>query len=164
MSRAATLAQPIDPGFVSAFCQPSRVFAEDELLPESPVYCPREDFYSIKKSSKCSVYTLQIVRSLRNLINSMIEENTTGIFNYDVFRLEMLSLPSASVRTSPEKIRGDYIYECVRIVATMLIHCIDTRTSFVHLPTHFVIALKLSLQKTDFGGYWGTSKYKSIFP
>lgn len=154
MSRAATLAQPIAPEFIFAFCQSSRAFSEAEFLPESPVYCPRDDFYTIKKSSKCSVYTLQMVRNLKNLVDSMIEENI--IFDYDAFRNEMLLLPSASAKTSPEKIRGDYIYESVRLVGCMLIHCVDTRTSFIHVPSHLVVALKLALQKTDIGGCWGT--------
>lgn len=157
MSRAATFAQPPNEEFVAGFCQPSRVFAPDEFLPESPVYCPRSDFYTIKKSPKCSLYTLRILRGLKNLIDSMIEEEEDARFDYERFRVDMLSLPSASVRTSPEQVRGDYLYESTRIVATMFIHCLDTYTSLVHIPTTFVLALKLALQKTDIGGHWGST-------
>ena len=195
MSRAATLAQPIDPTFIFAFCQYSHAYSNDEFLPESPLFCPRSDFYTIKKSNKCSVYTLQILRGLKNLIDWMIEvppaspptpettpeptfspnsqtsspitlstlnssppTPTTAPFNYTIFRSEMLSLPSASLKTSPEQVRGDYIYECLRIIANIFVYCVDMRCSFVHVPERFVLALKLALQKTDIGGYWGSSK------
>ena len=190
MSRAATLAQPIDPSFISAFCQPSRPFSPLEFLPESPVYCPRGDFYTITKSSKCTSYTLAVLYGLKNLVDYLIEEPNPGTadadadvpvsvdgngygrvvpgFSYDTCRAETLALPSAAVARGtappPEKVRGDYIYECLRIVATMLIYCVDMHVSLAHLPERFVIELKLALQKTDLGGYWGSSESLPSIP
>jgi hypothetical protein len=137
---------------VVAFCQPSRIISDAEFLPESPLYCPRRDFYSVSKSPKCSDHTLRILRGVRRLVDSIVDNHVE--FDYETIRTDLVGMPSATTATQ-KQVYGDYIYESCRLAALAMIEAIDARTPFVNIGIPIVDRLKSALQKTDIGHYWG---------
>jgi hypothetical protein len=151
-SRAATVGIPIGETWIAAFCQPTNVLSDEEFLPESPLYCPRYDFHSVRKSPLCSQQTLQLLRSARALVDSVLDDSQRN--GYEIARNNLVNMPSAT-ECSQETVYRDYIYESCRLAALLMITALDDRVGFGKLDTPLVGQLKESMQKTDIGSYWG---------
>jgi hypothetical protein len=153
-TRSATLGLPLGPEWVMAFCQSNRVMTDSEFVLESPLYCPREDFYSVRKHPKCSVQTLQVLRWMRYLIDAVTDHNSAPNAEYASVRASLIAMPS--VTTAVDKFSRDYIFESCRLASMIMITALDTGTPFVDLNGSLGEELKLALEKTDIGGYWGS--------
>jgi len=145
--RCATKAIPVLDICVSTYCQPLQTISDLEFLPESPLFCPRPNFYTLPRCSRCSSHTLRILRSARKLVDSMVEDNID--VDYEKTRADLLSMP-------PVTTGGDYIYESCRLAALLMIQANDAQIPFAKLEVPLIKQLKSALQKTDIGDFWGT--------
>lgn len=140
---------------------PTRPISDSEFIPESPLFCPRADFYSIGTSPGCNEDTLQLLRVVRDLIQiksvmdstKLEERQQTLLIRYGEIKSALTALISA---TSTNNACGIAEYECCRQAASMMMAAIDTSTPFQALDTSLIEKLMSALQKTDIGNCWGS--------
>lgn len=116
-------------------------------LPESPLYSPREQMYSVITDPACSVHTYKLLCDVRDLTDVFLvySDNLAAIVNeddhnrlrtlavdYDVnvaqFRTKLASMPSAHVSGLPTT--DDWIYEACRLTALIYMSAIITCVPF----------------------------------
>jgi hypothetical protein len=158
--RSATACIPIEGYLLARFGQISRPISDSDFIPESPLYCPRNDFHSIRNTRYCHEGTLCILRATKRLIGTTLATDTTlgeereaDLGRYETAKSGLTILLSAT--SSRGSMHGDYVYECCRLAAVMMMRAIDTTTPFRDLHTDMVSELKAAMQKTDIGNTWG---------
>ncbi|KAF2443475.1 hypothetical protein P171DRAFT_495244 [Karstenula rhodostoma CBS 690.94] len=116
-------------------------------LPESPLYSPREQMYSVVTDPACSVHTYKLLCDVRDLTDVFLaySDNLATIVNeddhsrlrtlsadYDAavaqFRTRLASMPSAYTPGLPTT--NDWIYEACRLTALMYMAAIITCVPF----------------------------------
>lgn len=116
---------------------------DQTALPESPLYCPRQTYFTIPKDPRCSQPTLEILTDMKELTQIFVTRNTAlniiqDIDATDVTRLSspdddyeatlndtrtrVLLLPSAHLPGTP--VSGDWVYEACRIAALIYTNAI----------------------------------------
>lgn len=153
-TRSATLGLPLGPEWVVTFCQSQGAISDSEFVLESPLYCPRDDFYSVRKHPKCSAQTLQVLRGMRYLIDTVTDPTSATNAEYASIKAGLISLPS--VTTVVENVSRDYIFESCRLASMIMITALDNGTPFFDLNDSLGEKLKLALERTDIGSYWGS--------
>lgn len=129
------------------FQAPDLIVDDSAVLPESPLYCPREHMCSVVADPACSASTYHLLCTVRDLtdlflayssdVASILEDGHAFeqdrlqylSTDYDVkvaqFRTKLASMPSASVPGLPTT--NDWIYEACRITgwihASAIITC-----------------------------------------
>ncbi|KZM25172.1 hypothetical protein ST47_g3671 [Ascochyta rabiei] len=139
-----------------ACCQHCDIFCESEVLPpfrervptsfapfesktavpESPLFCPRYNYFTIANDAYCSSSALELLCDMRDLTNLFLKHNAALNATYDVdamdiehlhpipddyearvleIQMRMASRPSA--HTPGVLVSGDWIYEACRITA-----------------------------------------------
>jgi hypothetical protein len=119
-------------------------------IPESPLFCPRDEFFTIAKDPNCSEFTYDLLCDMRDLtdlfiahnrsLNTVLEVETDddidhvgpSILDYDVqvaeIRARLASLPSAYTPGLP--VTNDWIYESCRIASIIYASAIIMRVPF----------------------------------
>lgn len=116
-------------------------------LPESPLYSPREQMYSVVTDPACSKHTYDMLCDVRDLTDvflaysddlaTVVDEDEhdrlrTLLATYDTkvaeFRTKLASMPSASTPGLPTT--NDWIYEACRITALIYVSAIITCVPF----------------------------------
>jgi len=133
------------------FCQAPRITTDRAVLPESPLCCPRGDFYSVCNSQRCTSLTLKILSGVRHLVHLLVDDCNT--FDYETIRTGLLSMPS-TITASEVGFLIDYYYESCRLAALLMIEAIDSKTSYANLGAPLVDQIKSALQRQTLD-YWG---------
>jgi hypothetical protein len=131
--------------------EPSRYAPIEEwaALPESPLFCPRTEFFTILRTPRCSETTYELLCDMRDLtdlviahhagldtvIDMDVEEDSTrvgpSLEDYDAqmtsIRTRLAALPSAYTPGLPTT--NDWLYEACRIAAI-----IYTGAILSHIP------------------------------
>lgn len=116
----------------------SALVSAETALPESPLYCPRDNFVTIPEDARCSSSTLGLLSDMRDLTNIFVAHNTklNRVHDIDAVDIERLSPPDEayeatvcairtrlahmpSAHTSGISVSGDWVYEACRIAATI---------------------------------------------
>lgn len=93
-------------------------------LPESPIFCPRSEWKTIPRSSKCTPKALELLRDIRMMIDWLLHETRTSRRN----SLTLMNLykriidptqypPVSEIRKSRLLTQHDYKYEAIRIAS-----------------------------------------------
>ena len=155
--QSALNSSPVPSHLLAAFGQLPGPISTVEHINESPLYCPRKDFFSVKTSSLCSESTLHILQATRSLIDATIRINAlpnerrsecAQEFQLLKSQLEGLLKPSKDMQV-------DYVNESCRLTAEAVSRAVNTNTSFQDLDGDIGEKLKSALQKTDIGFLWG---------
>ena len=118
-----TQPKPIYLGYCKPF--PHHATSYSQPIPESPLFCPRRDFETIKNSTRCAKHTLDLLTAVRDMTNLFLNNGSTTSTAQKDQQLNLhlhciLSLPSFthySRATSP--VYGDWTYEACRIAAVI---------------------------------------------
>lgn len=116
-------------------------------MPESPLFCPRKNYFSFIKDPSCSEYTYDLLCDMRDLTDIFIAHNTgldtvldveshtdasrlgPSLIDYKAkvawIRAKVASLPSAYMPHLP--VTNDWIYEACRIAAIIYTSAIVMR-------------------------------------
>ncbi|OAG01714.1 uncharacterized protein CC84DRAFT_1221199 [Paraphaeosphaeria sporulosa] len=116
-------------------------------LPESPLYSPREQMYSVVTDPACSKHTYNLLCDVRDLTDVFLDYNDnlativdehdhnrlrTLSVDYDLkvaqFRTKLASMPSAYTPGLPTS--NDWIYEACRITALIYMSALITGVPF----------------------------------
>lgn len=125
------------------------ILLDDSTIPESPLFCLRADFTTIANDSRCSPFTCDLLRDMRDLTNLFIahesalevqrrvsEVDAAYAKDSDVeysskvtaIRKRLTRLPSAHVSNLPTF--NDWVYEACRITALIYAASIILRLPF----------------------------------
>lgn len=107
-------------------------------IPESPLFCPRDDFETIKRSPRCFKHTLDLlcdVRDMTELFLDTASSLTTSQGRRKEEQLKLLfhkirSLPSSTQLRANNTTSGDWTYEACRIAAVIQATAIIKRIPF----------------------------------
>lgn len=130
--------------------------------PESPFFCPREDFVTLAKSRFCRFTTLQLLRDTRDLVQTVeweVQSATHDKAHILTKRLylrdKILYLPTA--KDPGHDITNDYIYESCRIASLIIVRVIDTSLPIIEAVkgTDLPVLIKAALKRTDIVNAWG---------
>jgi len=69
-------------------------------VPESPLWCPHEHYVTLKRSTRCSQLTLQLVEDVRHIIDGFLDEVSSNIAMNASFAC-VLRLPSRRSHGNP---------------------------------------------------------------
>ncbi|KAF2652864.1 hypothetical protein K491DRAFT_560157, partial [Lophiostoma macrostomum CBS 122681] len=60
----------------SDFCasNSTRAYPNTAIIPESPLFCPREDFRTVERSSRCAPRTLDLLKDIRMMMDLFLHE------------------------------------------------------------------------------------------
>lgn len=132
--------------------EPSKYVLIEEFaaIPESPLFCPRAEFYTILRDPRCSEYTYELLCDMRDLTRLFIDHNADlntvlelkveeditrlgpSFTDYEAkvagIRARLASLPSAYTPGHPAT--NDWLYESCRIAAIIYAGAIIMRTTF----------------------------------
>ncbi len=146
-----------------------RPLPASESIPESPLYCPRSEFFTIVRSRRCSEQIYDILCDMRDVTALSVQLAETSFFG----PREATPLPASSAASVCRRaiirpsaalggtaVSNDWVYESCRLAA--LIHCrlflhripsADTRA----FPPLFRLGQNLcsALARTDTGDCWG---------
>lgn len=93
-------------------------------IPESPIYSPRDSFYTLKRSAKCKPRTLDLLNDIRTMIGFFLQEtkfsrrNSNSLVN--LYTRITSEYPSVSqLRKTNVLTEDDWKYEAVRITAVV---------------------------------------------
>jgi hypothetical protein len=147
---------PVDDQLVQIYGRFSRPVSDEEFVAESPLFCPRQDFYSLLVSPICDADTLQLLRLVRDLLDSRFAVETapgdlqkTILLRYKAIKSTLSDLIYAPVS------KKSTVNESCRLAALMTVAALETNTPFRDLDIQMVDDLKNALQKTDIGSNWG---------
>jgi len=125
-------------------------FDQNQPLPESPLYCPRSEFYTIVRCDLCSEYTYDLLCDMRDLTDLFLAhhnemdsvqdiDSTIPRFNsapspYEYeqrvtdIQARLAAMPSAYCPGLP--VSNDWVYESCRIAAIIYTTAIVLRVPF----------------------------------
>jgi hypothetical protein len=105
--------QPITEYFEYCMSHSSKMYPSTLAIPESPVWCPHDNYITLQRSGNCNEQTLQLVVDMRRMIDGLMNEVSIDIAsNFRLIsslklisrrnqRLEPLSLSIFFTRNSP---------------------------------------------------------------
>jgi len=156
---AAVRNTPIKNDLLASYGHIPRPISNSELIAESPLFCPRDDFYSIRSLESCSEGTLRILHATKSLVDATLDINDPtpsqepelSRRRYETAKSQLTVLLSAT----SDRMHVDYVYECCRLAALIMSRAIDTGTPLKETDNYPISELKSAMQKTDIGSAWG---------
>ncbi|KAL1625371.1 hypothetical protein SLS54_003463 [Diplodia seriata] len=117
------------------------VYSDRQIVPESPLFCPRKRFATLERSRRCDARTLELVgkmKELVDLVDSPLEQSTWDTESYkrgilDYFR----GLPPAGALPVPSTDVGRqarWRYEACRLAAILHAESLVNRRPLSSLP------------------------------
>jgi hypothetical protein len=122
-----------------------RPIAEQEFVAESPFYCPRQDFNTLRSCDNCSPATLDLITNMRDFMLALEAEcstdpavNKSAMLAWRCTLRERLlgAPPCTSAIAAAARVEKDWIYESVRLTCLILLRLADTA-----LPLHLALAV-----------------------
>jgi len=122
-----------------------RPIGDQDFVAESPFYCPRQDFNTLRSCDNCSPATLDLITNMRNFTLALEAECSTDpavdksamLAWRCTLRERILGAPSCtSAIAAAAGAEKDWIYESVRLACLILLRLADTA-----LPIHLALAV-----------------------
>jgi hypothetical protein len=136
------------------------------VIPESPFYCPRRDFMTLRQSSLCKPHTLRLITEIRDYISVIEAESLSTPADNDaifahrlVLRTRLLNFPTLSSPNAPASVKNDYIYESIRLTCLILLRLSDTC-----LPVQIALSKSRATPPTTTSTTSGSTNTTSIPP
>lgn len=108
------------------YCKPfpHHATSYSQPIPESPLFCPRLDFGTIKNSTRCAKHTLDLLIAVRDMTTLFLNNGSTISTTQKDQQLNLLhhilSLPSSThYSRAINPVYGDWTYEACRIAAVI---------------------------------------------
>lgn len=79
----------------------SKTYASTLAIPESPVWCPHEDYITLQRSDGCNEQTLQLVVDMRRMIDGLMNEVSIDIASNFRFISSLKLIPRRNQRLEP---------------------------------------------------------------
>ena len=123
-------------------------------VPESPLYCPRGDFDTVKKSTRCSPRTLNLLKDIRMLIDLFLHETERSRQNALSLRnihkkLATQYVPAMEVKKTGVMTPNEWRYEAVRIASIITATAITQRVPLSEALTHAADAESKNISASD---------------
>ena len=138
---AAVSNNPINRDLLATYGTLSRPISNVEVIAESPLFCPRDDFYSLENAKRCSERTRGFLFATRSLVDATLNINrhtTDHGLEASGQRYEFaLSQLTALLSAKDNQMHVDYVYECCWIAALVMARAIDSKTPFKEMGTLF---------------------------
>ncbi|KAF7679307.1 hypothetical protein GT037_003055 [Alternaria burnsii] len=101
----------------------SKTYASTLAIPESPVWCPHEDYITLQRSDGCNEQTLQLVVDMRRMIDGLMNEKEStarASESLDLLHEKLTMYTPVSQRQLSEDMKcEDWRYEAVHLVSTI---------------------------------------------
>jgi hypothetical protein len=115
------------------FCRDNSAFTynPNATVPESPIYSPRESFFTLQRSRKCNAKTLELLTDIHTMIDLLLQK-TSGNSNILMNLYTKITSEYSSVSTLREHnvlTEADWKYEAVRLTAIINATAIINRSS-----------------------------------
>ncbi|KAF1965523.1 hypothetical protein BU23DRAFT_560987 [Bimuria novae-zelandiae CBS 107.79] len=93
-------------------------------IPESPLYCPRTEFETIKRSSRCSPQTMDLLKDIRMMMDLFLHETKQSRQNSlslkNIYKKITTQYPPLSELQKTNVLASNgWMYEAIRIAATL---------------------------------------------
>lgn len=117
-----------------------RKYPNTATIPESPLYCPRSEFETIKRSSRCSPQAMELLKDIRMMMDLFLHEtkqnrnNSLGLRNLHKRILQYL--PLSELQQDVVLTPNDWAYEAIRITAVLTATAISQRTALSETLAH----------------------------
>ncbi|KAF2240482.1 hypothetical protein BU26DRAFT_442516, partial [Trematosphaeria pertusa] len=129
---SAVLREAAPRSIYSDFCSSasSKSYPNTATVPESPLYCPRGEFETIKRSPRCCARTMELLKEMRMMLDLFLHETRQGRRNSlslkNIYK-KIIQLPSvAELQKTNVLTSNDWRYEAIRltsvITATAIMH------------------------------------------
>jgi hypothetical protein len=110
-------------------------------LPESPLYCPRGDFDTVKKSTRCNQRTFDLLKDTRMLLDLFLHETEKSRQNSlslkNIYKKLTTHYPSAAELTRTAIMTpNEWRYEAIRIASIITATAITQRIPLSEALTH----------------------------
>jgi len=152
---AAISTKPPSPTFDIDFQNTPGTFRRIEASQESPLYCPSRTFDQLHQSKRCSQATLQILYSVKYLIDLLVNDHENEELRMEVSIIKA-QLESHLPANDPQSTsHGDWIFESCRITALIILQAIETDKPFPSSNPSLTLSLAQVLGKSDIGDNWG---------
>ncbi|KAF2735487.1 hypothetical protein EJ04DRAFT_195372 [Polyplosphaeria fusca] len=141
---AAILRETRPRSMYSDFCASasSKSYPNTATIPESPLFYPRKDFVTIKKSTRCNKKTLELLHDIHDMMDFFLHETKTRRQNHPSLRNYYKSItkdytPISELQKNSVLNPVDWTYEAVRITAeiqaTAIIRRIPLSDALAHV-------------------------------
>ncbi|KAJ4353419.1 uncharacterized protein N0V89_005148 [Didymosphaeria variabile] len=110
----------------------TRSYPNTATIPESPLYCPRSEFETIKRSSRCSPQALDMLKDIRMRMDLFLHEtkqsrhNSLSLKNIHK-KITTQYPPISQLRKKSVLTANDWRYEAIRITAILTATAIAQR-------------------------------------
>lgn len=133
----------------------TRSYPITATIPESPLYCPRNEFETIKRSSSCTSRTIDLLKDIRMMMDLFLHEtkqsrhNSLSLKNIHK-KITTYYPPLTEIQDAIPPTPNDWRYEAIRITAiltaTSIIHRIPLSEAVTYIPSSVQIHPLDSLQ------------------
>lgn len=112
----------------------TKLHSPSSVIAESPFYCPRQDFVTLRRSALCTLATIRLVKDMYDYIGIVETESTATSQEeqHDIFsrrmviRERLLGYPSVTSPETPARLERDFVYESMRLACLLLLRLCDT--------------------------------------
>lgn len=146
---------------------PHRTASRSQPIPESPLFCPRLDFETIKHPTRCAKHTLDLLTAVRDMTDLFLDNGSTISTaqkdqQLDLLCHRILSLPSSThYPRASNPVYGDWTYEACRIAAVIQAIAITRR---IPLSQACAVAAKWQAHPPASSAYsYSASPYSSSY-
>ncbi|KAL1607672.1 hypothetical protein SLS60_002607 [Paraconiothyrium brasiliense] len=120
----------------------TRIYPNTATIPESPLYCPRSEFETIKRSSRCSSQALDMLKDIRMRMDLFLHDTKQSRHNSlslkNIHKKITTQYPPISelLRKKNVLTASDWRYEAIRITAIVTATAIAQRTPLSEALKH----------------------------
>lgn len=110
----------------------TKTYPNTATIPESPLYCPRSEFETIKRSSRCTPRAIDLLKDIRMMMDLFLHEmkqsrhNSLSLKNIDK-KITSQYPPAADIQKEDVTTTNDWKYEAIRIAGVLTATSITQR-------------------------------------
>jgi hypothetical protein len=126
----------------------TKTYPNTATIPESPLYCPRSEFETIKRSSRCTSRAIDLLRDIRMMMDLFLHEtkqsrhNSLSLKNMDR-KITSQYPPASDVQRGSVITANDWKYEAIRMTGMLTATSITQR-----IPLSDALKQVAEIQKT----------------
>ncbi|KAF2447506.1 hypothetical protein P171DRAFT_382390, partial [Karstenula rhodostoma CBS 690.94] len=119
----------------------TRSYPNTATIPESPLYCPRSEFETIKRSPRCSSQAMDLLKDMRMMMDLFLHEtnqsrhNSLSLKNIHK-KITKQYPPVSELQKRSALTPNDWRYEAIRITAVLTATAISQRTLLSEALAH----------------------------
>ncbi|KAF2686479.1 hypothetical protein K458DRAFT_198548 [Lentithecium fluviatile CBS 122367] len=119
----------------------TKSYQSTKPLPESPLYCPKGEYDTVKKSTRCTPRTSDLLKDMRMLLDLFLHETERSRQNAlslkNIYkRLTTQYLPAAELRKTEVMTPNEWRYEAVRVASIITATAITKRVPLSEALAH----------------------------